>query len=32
MLNNCGLALSQGDGSDFHPRCNWKAAPPGYST
>ena len=24
MLNSCGLALSQGDGSDFHPRCNWE--------
>ena len=31
MLNSCGHALSQGDGSDFHPRCNWEATPPGYS-
>ena len=30
MLNSCGHALSQGDGSDFHPRCNWEATPPGY--
>ena len=28
MLNSCVPALSQGDGSDFHPRCNWKATPP----
>ena len=32
MLNSCGHALSQGDGSDFHPRCNCEATPPGYST
>ena len=32
MLNSCGHALSQGDGSEFHPRCNWEATPPGYST
>ena len=32
MLNSCGLALSQGDGSDFHPRRNWEATPPGYNT
>ena len=32
MLNSCGHALSQGDGSDFHPGCNWEATPPGYST
>ena len=25
MLNSCGLALSQGEGSDFHPGCNWEA-------
>ena len=31
MLNSCGPALSQGDGSDFHPRSNWDAMPPGYS-
>ena len=31
MLNSCGHALSQGAGSDFHPRCNWEATPPGYS-
>ena len=31
MLNSCGQALSQEDGSDFHPRCNWEAIPPGYS-
>ena len=31
MLNSCGYALSQGAGSDFHSRCNWEAAPPGYS-
>ena len=31
MLNSCGHALSQGDGSDFHPRCNWEATPPDYS-
>ena len=30
MLNSCGHALSQGDGSDFHPRCNWVATPPCY--
>ena len=27
----CGLALSQGDGSDFNPWCNWEATLPGYS-
>ena len=32
MLNNCGCALSPGDGSDFHPMCHWEATPPGYST
>ena len=31
MLNSCGHALSQGNGSDFHPRGNWEATPPGYS-
>ena len=31
MLNSCALALNQGDVSDFHPRCNWEATPPGYS-
>ena len=31
MLNSCGHALSQEAGSDFHPRCNWEATPPGYS-
>ena len=31
MLNSCGPALSQGDGSDFNLRCNWEATPPGYS-
>ena len=30
MLNSCGHALSQGDGSDFNPGCNWEATPPGY--
>ena len=30
MLNSCGLALSQGDGSDFYPEYNWEASPPGY--
>ena len=30
MLNSCGQALSQGDGSDFHPRCNWEATSPGH--
>ena len=30
MLNSCGHALSQGDGSDFNPRGNWEATPPGY--
>ena len=30
MLNSCGHALSQGDGSDFNPECNWEATPPGY--
>ena len=30
MLNSCGLALNQGGESDFHPRCNWEATPPGY--
>ena len=24
MLNSCGLALSQRDGSDFHSGCNWE--------
>ena len=28
MLNSCGRALSQGDGSDFNPGCNWEAPPP----
>ena len=23
MLNSCSHALSQGDGNDFHPGCNW---------
>ena len=32
MLSCCGHALSQGDGSDFHPGYNWEATPPGYST
>ena len=32
MFNSCGHALSQGDGRDFNPFCNWEAAPPGYST
>ena len=32
MLNSCGPALSQGDGSNFHPRCNWEATPSGYSS
>ena len=32
MLNNCGHALSQGDGSDFNPGCKWESTPPGYST
>ena len=32
MLNSRGHALSQGDGSDFNPRCNWEVTPPGYST
>ena len=31
MLNRCGHALSQGDGSDFDPSHNWEAAPPGHS-
>ena len=31
MLNSCGHALSQGDGSDSNPGCNWEATPPGYS-
>ena len=31
MLNSCGHALSQGDGSDFNPWRNWEATPPGYS-
>ena len=30
MLNSCDPALSQGDGSDFHPRWDWEATPPGY--
>ena len=30
MLNSCGNALNQGDGSDFHPKCNWEATSPGY--
>ena len=30
MLDSHGHALSQGDGSDFHPECNWEATPPGY--
>ena len=32
VLNSCGHALSQRDGSDFHSRCSWEATPPGYST
>ena len=32
MLNSCGHALSQGDGSDFHPGLNWEATPIPYST
>ena len=28
MLSSCGPALSQGDGSDFHPRWDWEATPP----
>ena len=32
MLNSCDSALSQGDGSDFSPVCNWEATPPGYGT
>ena len=32
MLNSCGHALSQRDGTDFHPRCNWEATPLCYST
>ena len=31
MLTSCSHVLSQGDGSDFHPGCNWEATPPGYS-
>ena len=31
MLSSYGQALSQGDGSDFHPGCNWEATSPGYS-
>ena len=30
MLNSCGHALSQGNGSDFNPWRNWEAMPPGY--
>ena len=30
MLNSCGPALSQGEGSNFHPGCNWETTPPGY--
>ena len=30
MLSSCGPALSPGDGSDFHPRWDWEATPPGY--
>ena len=30
MLNSCGHALSQGDGSEFHPRWEWEATPPSY--
>ena len=29
MLNSCGHALSQGDGSDFNTLCNWQATPSG---
>ena len=32
MLSSCGHALSQGNGSDFHPGYNWQATAPGYST
>ena len=32
MLNSCGHALSQGDGIDSNPGCNWEGTPPGYST
>ena len=31
MLTSCSHVLSQGDGSDFYPGCNWEATPPGYS-
>ena len=31
MLNSCDHALSQGDGGDFDPGCNWEATPTGYS-
>ena len=30
MLNSYAHALSQGDGSKFHPRWDWEATPPGY--
>ena len=30
MLNSCGHALSQGDGSDFNPEGNWEVTPSGY--
>ena len=30
MLHSCGHALSQGDGSVFHPRGDWEATPPDY--
>ena len=30
MLNSCNHALSQGDGNDFNPWCNWEATPTGY--
>ncbi|KAF6088262.1 hypothetical protein HJG60_008118 [Phyllostomus discolor] len=31
MLNSCGHALSQGNGSNFPPKCNWGAGPLSYS-
>ena len=30
MVNSYAHALSQGDGSEFHLRCNWEATPLGY--
>ena len=32
VLSSCGHALSQGDGIDSNPGCNWEATPPRYST